>query len=65
MIAMVESTTEREGKICSGVRYYLSSAKLSAQHFAGAVRAHWGIEDRLHWVLDVVFHDDLIHIINA
>ena len=27
--------------------------------FARAVRAHWGIENRLHWVLDVVFHDDL------
>ena len=27
--------------------------------FARAVRAHWGVENRLHWVLDVVFHDDL------
>ncbi|MFO0197557.1 MAG: ISAs1 family transposase, partial [Alphaproteobacteria bacterium] len=27
--------------------------------FAAAVRSHWGIENRLHWVLDVVFHDDL------
>src|ERR1700689_3052801 len=40
-------------------RYYLSSAKLDAKTFAAAVRAHWGIENRLHWVLDVVFHDDL------
>src|SRR3546814_20221954 len=39
--------------------YYLSSAKLDAKTFAHAVRAHWGIENRLHWVLDVVFHDDL------
>jgi predicted transposase YbfD/YdcC len=58
-IAMVESTTERNGKIETERRYYLSSAKLDAKTFAHAVRAHWGIENRLHWVLDVVFHDDL------
>ena len=29
---------------------------------ARAVRAHWGIENRLHWVLDVVFHDDLMRL---
>ena len=40
-------------------RYYLCSAKLDAATFARAVRAHWGVENRLHWVLDVVFHDDL------
>src|SRR5690606_13710458 len=40
-------------------RYYISSATLDAKAFAAAVRAHWGIENRLHWVLDVVFHDDL------
>ena len=31
------------------------SAKLEAKTFAAAVRAHWGVENRLHWVLDVVF----------
>lgn len=40
-------------------RYYLSSTTLDAGTFAAAVRAHWGVENRLHWVLDVVFHDDL------
>ena len=58
-IAMVKSDTERGNKIETERRYYLSSAKLDAQTFARAVRAHWGIENRLHWVLDVVFHDDL------
>ena len=43
----------------AGARYYLSSARLDAASFARAVRAHWGIENRLHWVLDVVFQDDL------
>lgn len=58
-IAMVESQVERNGTIEHERRYYLSSADLDAQTFARAVRAHWGIENRLHWVLDVVFHDDL------
>jgi predicted transposase YbfD/YdcC len=59
MIAMVESCTERAGKIETERRYYLASAKLDPGTFAAAVRAHWGLENRLHWVLDVVFHDDL------
>lgn len=58
-IAMVEATTERAGKTERERRYYLSSAILDPKAFAAAVRAHWGIENRLHWVLDVVFHDDL------
>lgn len=59
MIAMVETTTERNGRTERERRYYLCSAKLDAETFAHAVRAHWDIENRLHWVLDVVFHDDL------
>jgi predicted transposase YbfD/YdcC len=62
MIAMVESKTERTGKNGTERRYYLSSAKLSAQQFAAAVRAHWHVENRLHWVMDVVFHDDLVRL---
>ena len=59
MIGMIESTIERDGKTSRERRYYLSSAKLDATTFARAVRGHWGIENRLHWVLDVVFKDDL------
>lgn len=59
MIGMVESRVERGGKIEAARRYYLCSTRLDAMTFARAVRAHWGIENRLHWVLDVVFHDDL------
>jgi predicted transposase YbfD/YdcC len=59
MIGMVETRVERGGRIQHERRYYLSSAKLDAKTFAAAVRAHWHIENRLHWVLDVVFHDDL------
>jgi predicted transposase YbfD/YdcC len=38
---------------------------MKAQDFAKAARAHWGIESRLHWVLDVVFHDDLMRLRTA
>jgi predicted transposase YbfD/YdcC len=59
MIGMVETRVERNGAVARERRYYLSSATLDAKTFALAVRAHWGVENRLHWVLDVVFHDDL------
>ncbi len=58
-VMMVEAEVQRDGKTSTARRYFLSSAKLDAATFARAVRAHWGIENRLHWVLDVVFHDDL------
>jgi predicted transposase YbfD/YdcC len=59
MIGTVESLTERGGAAERERRYYLSSARLDAPTFARAVRAHWHIENRLHWVLDVVFRADL------
>lgn len=59
MIAMVQTEVERNARIERERRYYLSSAALDAETFARAVRAHWHVENRLHWVLDVVFHDDL------
>jgi predicted transposase YbfD/YdcC len=40
-------------------RYYLLSTPLSATAFGAAVRGHWGIENQVHWVLDVVFREDL------
>ena len=62
MISMAETRVERDGGIAHERRYYLSSAKLDANAFAAAVRAHWHVENRLHWVLDVVFHDDLVRL---
>ncbi|MFL5334676.1 MAG: ISAs1 family transposase [Geminicoccaceae bacterium] len=59
MLGMVESEVERGGKTSRERRYYLGSTGLDAGALARAVRGHWGIENRLHWVLDVVFKDDL------
>jgi len=39
-------------------RYCISSRTLTAEQLAAAVRAHWGIESRLHWILDVSFSED-------
>ena len=39
-------------------RYYISDLDKNAPEFNGLVRGHWGIENNLHWALDVVFHED-------
>ena len=54
----VESRAELSDQSRFETRYYVSSATLSAERAAEAVRGHWGIENRLHWVLDVVFKED-------
>ena len=56
-MAITEST-DSQGRCRMVARYYILSALLSAQEFAGAVRGHWGIENNLHWQLDVSFRED-------
>lgn len=57
-LAMVEASTERDGRASTVRRYYVSSAMLNAARFAEAVRAHWRTENALHWVLDTAFDED-------
>jgi predicted transposase YbfD/YdcC len=66
-IAMVEAIIEDKasGATTTARRFYISSLALDQAFFAKAVRAHWGVENRLHWVLDVVFHDDLMRLRTA
>ena len=66
-IAMAEAIVEDKasGATTTARRYYISSMALDPVFFAKAVRAHWGVENRLHWVLDVVFHDDLMRLRTA
>jgi len=48
-IGMTINNTQRGGKDCNEVRYYMLSKHVGAPRFAGAVRSHWGIENHLHW----------------
>jgi len=57
-IGMAISDTIRDGKPVSDVRYYILSRKMRVRSFAAAVRGHWGIENQLHWQLDVTFGED-------
>jgi len=57
-IIRVASRAELKDRSRFETRYYVSSAALSAQRAAEAVRSHWAIENSLHWVLDVTFADD-------
>jgi len=57
-VGMVESIRELDGKVTTERRYYLSSLKLDVETFARAVRGHWGVENKLHWVMDVCFRED-------
>jgi predicted transposase YbfD/YdcC len=57
-IGIALSNTQRNGKDCYEVRYYILSRYLSGRRFAEAVRQHWGIENQLHWQLDVTFQED-------
>ena len=53
-----ENRVERAGSTRTETRYFISSRALAATQAAAAVREHWAIENRLHWVLDVTFGDD-------
>jgi predicted transposase YbfD/YdcC len=57
-IGKVVSTRETTVKTTTETAYYLLSAALSAERFNEVVRSHWGVENRLHWRLDVVMNED-------
>ncbi|MCL2020627.1 MAG: ISAs1 family transposase [Betaproteobacteria bacterium] len=56
--AVIESQREIKGRTTLAQRYYLSSLAPDADRLLRAIRAHWSIENRLHWCMDVVFADD-------
>jgi len=57
-LGQVITNTIRDGRETSEVRYYISSLPVGVKRFAEAVRGHWGIENSLHWVLDMTFDED-------
>ncbi len=60
LASLIQSTTqvERGGKTTRETRFFISSARLTPERAAEAIRGHWGVES-LHWVLDVIFKEDL------
>lgn len=57
-VGMVESVREVGNNRTVERRFYLSSLSLDAATFARAVRGHWAVENKVHWVLDVCFRED-------
>ena len=57
-IGVTINITQRDGKEHIDARYYILSKYIAARRFAEAVRSHWGIENNLHWQLDVTFQED-------
>lgn len=63
-LIQVERIGIRSRKQYLQTNYYISSALLKATTFAEGIRQHWGIENRLHWVKDVIFGEDAAPISN-
>jgi predicted transposase YbfD/YdcC len=57
-VGMCYSEREMDGKTTVEGRYFIGSRKLSAERYAEVLRDHWGIENSLHWQLDVSFDED-------
>jgi predicted transposase YbfD/YdcC len=57
-VGLVESVRKVDDKTTIETRYFISSLEENAEQFANSVRSHWGIENSLHWVLDVALRED-------
>lgn len=57
-VTMVVSERHLWNKTTKAVRFYISSVENNAEKIGKAIRSHWGIENNLHWALDVTFSED-------
>lgn len=58
VIGMCYCECVRDGKVTGELRYFIGSRKAKAKVYGKALRNHWGIENNLHWQLDVSFNED-------
>jgi predicted transposase YbfD/YdcC len=61
-IGMVEAERHVQDQVTTERRYYICSFDKNVYEFARAVRGHWGIENSLHWVLDMAFREDQLRV---
>ncbi len=64
-VCLVESTRNVKGKECVELRHYITSLPGNVEQVGKAIRNHWGVENNLHWVLDVTFREDECRICNG
>ena len=57
-VTMIKSRRDLKDKVTEDTRFYIASTKPDAKKILHAVRQHWGIENSLHWTLDVTFRED-------
>ena len=57
-VGMVYSEVTVGGETTTEVRYFIGSRRMRARKYGKALRGHWGIENNLHWQLDVSFGED-------
>jgi len=57
-IGRVEAERRNGEQVERETRYYIASLAGDAEEFGSAVRAHWGIENQVHWILDIAFRED-------
>ena len=55
---LVESGRTIKGKTTTEQRFYISSLEPNAEQLSQAIRAHWEVENKVHWVLDLTYNED-------
>jgi predicted transposase YbfD/YdcC len=57
-VVMVERERTVRGKTSTETTYYISSLEKGAKQIGESIRGHWGIENSVHWILDMAFRED-------
>jgi predicted transposase YbfD/YdcC len=57
-LVMIQSERHLDGQMNQETRYFISSLSNDAKQILATKRSHWGIENKLHWVLDIAFRED-------